>query len=161
RRKTGPTAQADIETADAARKTAIERFQQMGARALARAGGSAPDVKVDVTSSNYGRDQSGLYVEIGGTVSNTSDKERKVDALMVAFVDRLELPLSSVAVPADMILAPGESRAFSQRLEAGVTRGRNRAAPATFAERRSFVAPARLPPRDIPWQVRVGAMSRQ
>ena len=112
-----------------------------------------------MTTSTYGRDEDGLYVEIAGAMRNTSGAERKVDSLMVAFVDRLELPLSSVAVDAGVVLAPGETKEFSQRLQAST--GRERGGQMTVGERRRDVAPARIPPRSVPWEVRVGAMTRE
>lgn len=142
---------AEVETAEAAREAAMGRVMALGAKALARAGASAGDVEVAVTVSSYGLDADGLFVEIAGTVHNAGAAARKVDALMVAFVDRRELALSSLAVEVGLQLAPGETQAFSQRLQAGQGgRGRSR-----------NMAPARIPPRDIPWQVRVGAMARE
>jgi hypothetical protein len=138
---------ADTVKADAARDEAVAKFRAMAEAALARTGGSAEGVEVNATSS-YGRDEDGLYIEIAGGVRNASGESRQVDNLMVAFVDRRELPLSSIAMAVDMQLAPGETREFSQRLQAGA------------AGRRRSYAPARIPPRDIPWEVRVGAMAR-
>jgi len=154
-------ARPDEAEAVRARDKAIARFQDLGGKALLRAGDSTPDIKVDVLSSNFGRDEDGLFVEVTGTVRNTGALERKVDALMMAFVDRKELPLSSVAVDVDLILAPGTEAPFSQRLQAGVSRGPDRAARVTLAERRSVTAVARIPPRTIPWEVRVGAMTQE
>ena len=153
-------ARADEAEAAQARDKAIARFQDLGAKALARAGDSTPDIAVDVASSTFGRDEDGLFVEVVGKVRNTGSLERKVDALMMAFVDRKELPLSSVAVDLELILAPNSEQDFSQRLQAGVSRGPGRAAPVTFAERRRDTSSARIPPRTIPWEMRVGAMTR-
>jgi hypothetical protein len=135
--------------ADAARDRSITRFRQLAQAALVRSGTSAQGIEVAVTNSTYGRDAEGLYVEIAGTVRNASADARHVDNLMIAFVDRLELPLSSIGVAADLALAPGETKAFTQRLVAGA------------GGRRRNYAPARVPPRDIPWEVRVGAMSQE
>lgn len=155
----GKGSQAEADAAELARQRAVARFKGLGERALARAGGSAKDVEVAMRTSTYGRDEDGLYVEIGGTMRNTSGAERKVDSLMVAFVDRLELPLSSVAVEAGVVLAPGETKEFSHRLQAST--GRERGGRMTIGERRRDVAPARIPPRSVPWEVRVGAMTRE
>lgn len=133
--------------ADEARDRAVARFRQLAQAALVRAGVSAQGIEVAATSV-YGRDADGLYVQLSGTVRNASAESRQIDNLMVAFVDRLELPLSSIAIEAGFALAPGETREFTQRLEAGA------------AGRRRTYAPARIPPRDIPWEVRVGAMSK-
>jgi hypothetical protein len=133
--------------ADAARDEAVAKFTSMAEAALARTGASAAGVEVNVATSTYGRDEDGLFIEITGTVRNASGESRQVDNLMVAFVDRRELPLSSIAMAVNMQLAPGEAREFSQRLQAGA------------AGRRRNYAPARIPPRDIPWEVRVGAMA--
>lgn len=153
-------ARADETEATQARDKAIARFQDLGARALARAGDSTADIVVEVASSTFGRDEDGLFVEVVGKVRNTGNAARKVDALMMAFVDRKELPLSSVAVDVDMVLAPGAVRDFSQRLQAGVSRGPDRAAQVTLAERRRDTSSARIPPRTILWEMRVGAMTR-
>jgi len=155
----GKGSQTEADEADLARRRATARFTRLGERALARAGGSAKDVEMAVTTSTYGRDENGLYVEIAGTIRNTSNAERRVDSLMVAFVDRLELPLSSVAVDASVVLGPGETKQFSQRLQAST--GRERGGQMTIGERRRDVAPARIPPRNVPWEVRVGTMTRE
>lgn len=131
--------ESDVANAEVAQRTALQRLRGLGVRALARAGLSVPDVRVDVSQASYGRDEAGLFVDIAGTIINTGAVERRVDALMVAFVDRLELPLSTVAIGDGGVLAPGEARAFKRRLDAGA---------------------ARIPPRDIPWEVRVGAVAR-
>ena len=144
----GKASEADGAKADQARDEAIAKFRAMAEAAVARAGGSAAGVEVKVATSTYGRDQDGLFIDIMGTVRNTGAEVRQVDNLMVAFVDRRELPLSSIAMAVNMHLAPGESREFSQRLQAGA------------AGRRRNYAPARIPPRDIPWEVRIGAMAR-
>ena len=146
-RKRAGEGAADAVKADAARDEAVAKFKSMAEAALARTGGSAAGVEVTATST-YGRDEDGLYIEIAGSVRNASGESRRVDNLMVAFVDRRELPLSSIAMAVDMQLGPGETREFSQRLQAGA------------AGRRRNFAPARIPPRDIPWEVRVGAMAR-
>jgi hypothetical protein len=151
---------AEADAAALAHRQAIDHVTKLGQKALARAGGSAKDVEVSVTSSTYGRDEKGLYVEISGTVHASSDRARKVDALMVAFVDRLELPLSSIAVDVDLLLAPGETREFSHRLEAAAGRG-DENFTVGLGRTSPNVAPARVPSRNIPWQVRVGAMTRK
>ena len=97
---------------------------------------------------------------VGWSMQPTMTAQLVLDALMMAFVDRKELPLSSVAVDLELVLAPNSEQDFSQRLQAGVSRGPGRAAPVTFAERRRDTSPARIPPRTIPWEVRVGAMTR-
>jgi hypothetical protein len=157
----GKGSQAEADEAELARQRAINRFTGLGEKALARAGLSAKDVTVEVTTSSYGRDEDGLYVEIACMLRNTGESERKVDSLMVAFVDRLELPLSSIAIDVAMTLAPGETREFSQRLQASAGRGRGAGAQMTFGERRRDVAAARIPPRDVAWEVRIGAMTRE
>jgi len=157
----GKGTQAQADESELARQRAINRFMGLGQKALARAGDSAKDVAVEVTTSAYGRDEDGLYVEIACKLHNTGDSERKIDSLMVAFVDRLELPLSSVAIDVGLTLAPGETKEFSQRLQASAGRGRGAGAQMTFGERRRDVAAARIPPRDVAWEVRVGAMTRE
>ena len=149
---------AESDKAETAQQAAMQRLRTLGAQTLARAGGSVADVVVAVTQSTYGRDAVGLFVEIAGTLTNTGAVERRIDSLMVAFVDRLELPLSSVAIAVDRVLAPGETLAFGRRLEAGAARG-TAGVQMAWGEKRE-AAPARIPPRDIPWQVRVGAMGR-
>lgn len=150
--------QAEADKAELARQRAIGLFMDMGERALARAGGSVRDVEIVLEKSMYGRDRSGLYVDFAGTMTNTGAEPRAVDALMVAFVDRMELPLGSVAVDFPKTLKPGETARFMQRLQA-----REQAADDTQADpdgETVAVTVARVPPPNIPWQVRVGAMGR-
>jgi hypothetical protein len=139
----------DVATGAAARDRTINRVRTLAEKALARAGAQARDIDVKIATSTYGRDETGLFVEIAGTVHNSSAEARRVDALMIAFVDRLELPLSSLAIDVGIELAPGQSKPFTQRIAAG--RG---------GRQRNY-APGRIPPREIPWEVRVGAMARE
>jgi hypothetical protein len=133
----GAGARAEAEAAELARQASIRLIGGLGERALARAGGSAPDVAVELTSSTWGLDAQGLFVQISGQVKNTSAALRQVDALMIAVVDRFGLPLSATAAVKPLTLAPGESASFSER--AGLSR---------------------RPPEDVEWSVRVGAMGR-
>lgn len=147
---------AATSAAEAAHKDSLERIRIMGERALARAGGSAPGVVVELVASTVGKDDNGSFVEIVGTARNTSDAPRTLEALMLAAVDRLDLPLASVAIDFPRTLAPGESVEFSQHvpiriagaIDAGLGGGAN---PATLLH---------VPGKDIPWQVRLGAMGR-
>lgn len=145
----------EVESAKAAQQSALQRLRGLGRQALARAGLSVPDVTVSVAQASYGRDEQGLFVDVAGTIANTGTVERRVDALMVAFVDRLELPLSTVAIGDGGVLAPGEMRAFKRRLDAGAARGSG--VQMAWSETRE-TASARIPPRDIPWEIRVGAV---
>lgn len=149
---------AETTSAKLAQQAALQRLRALGAQALARAGTSVPDVVVSVSQASYGRDDAGLFVDVAGTIANTGSVERRVDALMVAFVDRLELPLSTVAIGDGGVLAPGETRTFQRRLDAGAARG-TAGVRMAWGETRE-AAPARIPPRDIPWEVRVGAVAR-
>lgn len=155
----GTGTQAEADKAELARNVAIRKFSDMGDRALARAGGSVKDVVVDLASSNFGRDKKGLFVEFSGTLRNTGTEPRTIDALMVAFVDRFELPLSSVAVDFPKVLAPGESAPFSQRIDARQNNGPN-SIDIEFGPGTKAQALARVPPQEIPWKVRVGAMGK-
>jgi hypothetical protein len=156
----GKGTRAEAEAADLARQKAIGRFTDLGETALTRAGASAKGVDVAVTASTYGRDEEGLFIEVAGTVRNSSERPRKVDSLMVAFVDRRELPLSSIAIDAGLMLAPGETKEFSHLLRAAAGRTGDQIVIGVGPAQPS-VALARIPPRNIPWEVRVGAMSRE
>jgi hypothetical protein len=157
------TSSAEISAADEARAAAMKRLHDMGDAALARAGGSAPDVSVDLTASTFSRDKTGMHIDIAGRVTNTGAETRTVTALMLALVDRLELPLSSVALPVDLRLAAGASMDFIRRIPVMQRRGDNMGAPAAAAGGPSEPAAVylgRVPPDDIAWQIRVGAMGR-
>lgn len=149
---------SEMDSAKAAQQGALQRLRALGAQALSRAGTGVPDIAVSVLQASYGRDEAGLFVDIAGTIANTGAVERRVGALMVAFVDRLELPLSTVAISDGGVLAPGETRAFKRRLDAGAAPGAS-GVRMGWGETRE-TAPARIPPRDIPWEVRVGAVAR-
>lgn len=159
RQAKGEASDAEAAKAEEAREAMVARFRAMGERALARAGGSVADVVVDLSASNYGRDEQGLFVTFAGVLRNTGAVERRVDALMVAFVDRFELPLSSVAVTFPRVLKPGESVAFSERIMARQNAGLGNA-DTELAPGMTAPVLARVPPGDIRWEVRVGAMGR-
>ena len=148
---------AEAQAADAAQAVALQRFRDMGEAALARAGGSAPDVAVKLTASTFSRDKKGTYLEIAGRVTNTGGAPRTVTALMLALVDRLELPLSSLAIPVEMLLAPGEGADFSRKLPVMQAR---RSDQALKEMEPTETVMGRVPPDEIPWEVRVGAMGR-
>ena len=126
------------DAAEAARSKALARFRTMGDAALARVGGSIPGVTIDLGASALGYDGKALYVDVSGAIRNTGATPAKVDALMIAAVDRFGMPLLSMAAPYDMVLAPGAGAAFSQHILIN-----------------------RAPPRQLDWSVRVGAMGRQ
>jgi hypothetical protein len=153
----GAATQAEVTAAEAARDKAQAAVREMGDKALARAGGSAPDVKVELTGSTVGRDERGTFVGFSGVARNTGTQPRTVDALMVAFVDRLELPLSSVAVDYPVTLQPGESATFTQRIPTRMNGGLN-SIDIELGDGAAIVA--RAPPKEIGWSVRVGAMGK-
>lgn len=141
----GQATQADVDAADVAQQRAYALFRELGAKALARIGGSAPDVDIEIASSSFGYagfDKGGRYVEFSGKLRNMGTSPRRIDALMLALVDRLEQPMTSVTLDYTAELAPGESKDFSQRL--------------------SMYEPVRRESADTPpvWQIRVGAMGR-
>lgn len=126
-------------TAEAARRVRIAAFRAAGDTALRRAGMTAPDLSVAMTKSSYGLGiPDGLYVEIAGAVENRSAEPRRIDALMVAAVDRFGLPFRTLALPVGQTLAPGQRYDFSRKLGiVGVL------------------------PREVSWQVHVGAMTTE
>ncbi|HEY7800819.1 MAG TPA: hypothetical protein VIA80_18775 [Hyphomonadaceae bacterium] len=150
--------QADVDAAEAASARAYANFRELGARTLARAGTSVPDVAVEIASSNFGYEQMskvfdgadisqvGFYVEVAGAVRNTGTAQRNVGALMLALVDRLEQPLLTFRLDESMQLAAGEAREFTHRVYL--------AEPIRLAEsirREEGQTPA--------WQVRIGAVA--
>lgn len=130
-------------------------FRALGAKTLARAGGSVPDVEIAIASSTFGYDQMskafdgadisqvGFYVDVAGSIRNTAQAPRQVGALMLALVDRLEQPLLTFRLDEAVALAPGETREFKHRVYFSdpVRRGDSKEAP--------------------PWQVRIGAVSSE
>lgn len=139
----GQGTQAEADVAAQAQAASYRRFRDLGARALERAGGTAPDVAVEVGRSEYGYVQlQGFYVEVKGTLRNTGAETRTVDHLMLALVDRLEQPLLSIRLDEAAELKPGETKDFTHR-----------------AWLREPVR--RASPEETPmWQVRIGAMGR-
>ena len=153
-RTAGNATQADVEAADAAWRRAYADFRTLGARTLARAGGSTPGVSVEIASSKFGYDQMskvfdgadisqvGFYVDVSGVLRNTTAEPRKVGALMLALVDRLEHPMLTFRLDEEVDLRAGEAREFKQRVY--------------------FTDPMRRwDSKDAPaWQVRIGAVAR-
>jgi len=143
-----------VADADKVRRHAIRALSALGEVALRRAGSSVPDVVVEVTASRMKLDSAGLYLEVAGRISNGASEARRVDALMIALVDRFGLPLSSVTVDAKTLLPAGAGQEFLQIIP--VLRGGSR--PALSTKTAGVIG--RAPPEDIPWQIRVGAMSQ-
>lgn len=149
----GLASQADVDAAEAAAAKAYAAFRALGAQTLARAGGSVPDVSVEIASSNFGYEQMskvfdgadvsqvGFYVDVAGAIRNTAEAPRQIGALMLALVDRLEQPLLTFRLDDAVELAPGEAREFRHRVY--------------------FSEPMRREDsKDAPaWQVRIGAVS--
>ncbi|MEP7211073.1 MAG: FxLYD domain-containing protein [Alphaproteobacteria bacterium] len=129
--------QTEADAAERVSTAAIARFRAMGDAALARAGGSIPGVALELSGSTLGYDGKVLYVDVAGTMRNTGSAPAKVDALMIAAVDRFGLPLLSLTAPYDTTLAAGTDVAFSQHIPINSP-----------------------PPRLLDWSVRVGAMGR-
>jgi hypothetical protein len=77
---------------------------------------------------------------------------------MLAFVDRLDLPLSSMAIDFVRTVPPGEIVPFAERIMVAEALDPDR--PWSRRAGRNEDALARVPPRPIPWEVRVGAMAR-
>jgi len=143
-----------VADADRVRRDAIRTLSALGEVALRRAGSSVPDVVVEVTASRMKLDQAGLYLEVAGRMNNGASEARRVDALLIALVDRFGLPLSSVTLDTNALLPAGGGKAFLQRIP--VLRGGSR--PALSTKTAGVIG--RAPPEDIPWQIRVGAMGR-
>jgi len=138
--------------ADKVRRNAIRALSALGEVALRRAGSSVPDVVVEVTTSRMKLDSAGLYLEVAGRIKNGASEARRVDALLIALINRFGLPLSSVTVDAKTLLPAGGGQDFLQRIP--VRRGGSQTALST----KTTGVIGRAPPEDIPWQIRVGAM---
>lgn len=132
----GKATQAEVDAGERDRLASVTLIATLGKQALERAGAQAKDVKVALASSTYGRDKQGLFVQVAGTVTNTGQGQADIAALMLALVDRYELPLTTAVIDWPQTLAPGASLPFAERIALG-----------------------REPPTDIKWQVRVGAMA--
>ncbi len=143
--------------AESARAQAFAAFAALGDAALSRAGATVPGIAVSLTRSVHGRDRDGLYLDIAGNLTNTSDEPRAIDALMLAFMDRLDLPLSSMAIGFARTLQPGETAAFVERFP--VAQGYDPERSLTIRRDPPHGALARVPPPSIPWEIRVGAMA--
>lgn len=143
-----------VADADTVRRDAIRSLSALGEVALRRGGSSVPDVVVEVTASRMKLDQAGLYLEVSGRMNNGASEARRVDALLIALVDRFGLPLSSISLDTNALLPAGGSESFLQRIP--VLRGGSR--PALSTKTAGVIG--RAPPEDIPWQIRVGAMGR-
>jgi hypothetical protein len=141
-----------VADADKVRRHAIRALSGLGEAALRRAGSSVPGVVVEVTASRMKLDAAGLYLEVAGRMNNGASEARRVDALLIALVDRFGLPLSSVTVDAKTLLPAGGGQEFLQRIP--VRRGGSQ--PALSTKTAGVIG--RAPPEDIPWQIRVGAM---
>lgn len=145
---------SELAAATGAHQSAIKTFAALGSAALRRAGNSVPDVNVELMTSLLKLDQAGLHLQVSGRMINTGADTRFVDALLVALVDRFELPLSSVTVTSATTLTPGQSQEFSHKIP--VMRGGSR--PDLSKNTTGIIG--RVPPEEIPWQIRVGAMSK-
>jgi hypothetical protein len=144
--------------AETARAQAFAAFTRLGDAALSRAGTTVPDITVALSTSRHGRDASGLYIEIAGSLTNTASEPRSISALMLAFMDRLDLPLSSMSIDFARTLQPGETLPFAERI--AVAQGYDPERSWSGRRNQPEDALARVPPPSIPWEVRVGAMAR-
>jgi hypothetical protein len=158
RQATNLATQTEADAAAEAAAKAYAAFRTLGARTLARAGGSVPGVTLEIASSNFGYEQLskvfdgadvsqvGFYVDVAGVIRNTANEPRQVGALMLALVDRLEQPLLTFRLDDQVSLAPGETREFKHRVYL--------AEPIRTAES------IRREEGQIPaWQVRIGAVA--
>jgi hypothetical protein len=138
----GQATQADVDAADAAQAKTYAGFRKLGEKALARVGGSAPGVAVEITKAEFGHEKlQGRHVEFTGVMRNTGSEPRDVAALMLALVDRLEQPMMSITIDEAATLAPGETREFTHRIQ--------------------IENPVRSAQGEPPvWQIRVGAMGK-
>jgi len=145
---------SELAAADRVCQTRIREVAALGVSALRRAGSSVPEIDVELTTSLLKLDDAGLYLQIASRMINTGADTRFVDTLLVALVDHFNLPLSSITVASATALAPGQAQDFSQRIP--VTRSGSR--PALSASDAGVIG--RVPPEEIAWQIRVGAMTQ-
>ena len=137
----GLATQADTDAARAVDAEAYAALRTLGRRSLARMGGSARDVAVEIETANYGHIKlEGFHVEVTGVLRNTGDQPRTVSGLMLALVDRLEQPMMSIILDEPVVLQPGGTKNFTHHVKLRDP-GRRRK------------------PEETPsWQVRVGAI---
>ena len=154
RQAKGLATKAEADAAETAFRRSYAGLRALGAATLSRAGAGVEGVAVEITSSTFGYDQFskafdgadvsevGFYVDVSGVIRNSTKTTRKVDALFLALVDRLEQPLLTFQLGDPMTLEGGEARAFQHRVY--------------------FTDPVRRKDsKDAPpWQVRVGAVAQ-
>jgi hypothetical protein len=139
----GKATQAELDTATAAQTQAYAYMKLLGQGALARAGGSAPGIAVDLSSASFAFEKGDRYVSISGQIRNTGPVSANISGVMLAIVDRLDMPLLTFAIDNPATLAPGEAASFTHKVILNAT------PPLT---RRWGEAPD--------WQVRVGAVAK-
>jgi hypothetical protein len=135
--------QAELDAAISAQDRAYAYVKGLGKAALARAGASTPGIEVEVGSAAFVAQKGGRHLVVSGTVRNTGSGPCTIDSLMLAIVDRLDMPLMTFAIDNPATLAPGASASFSHSIRLNVN------PPET---RKTGEAPD--------WQVRVGAVGK-
>jgi hypothetical protein len=134
---------AENGVAQSAQHATYAVFRDLGRKALARIGGSAPGVDVEIKRARFGHIKlEGFHVEFAGTLRNTRSEPREITALMLALVDRLEQPMISITLDEPVTLAPGESKDFTHQINLREP-VRRKSAEATPI-----------------WQIRVGAIGK-
>lgn len=134
----------EVRAAQLAEAGAADRLRTLAQAGLDRIGAVAPDVVVQVDASTFRHEKAeGRWLDISGHITNTGSVEHKVDAVMLAVVDRLGFPITSMSLDKGLTLKPGESVAFTDKINLSsdpVRRFRQTDAPN--------------------WQVRVGAIGK-
>jgi hypothetical protein len=134
----------EVRAAQRAEAEAAERLRSLAQAGLERIGAPAPEVVVELDTSTFAHEKAeGRWLDIAGRIINTGALERQVDALMLAIVDRLGFPITSISLDKGLRLKPGETVTFKDKIvlsNDSVRRFRQTDAPN--------------------WQVRVGAIGK-
>lgn len=117
----GKATQTEVDAAIAAQDRAYAYAKLLGQAALARTGGSVPGVAVDLSSASFGYEKGGHFAFVSGQIRNTGTEAASVSGLMLAIVDRLDMPLLTFAIDNPATLTPGQSVSFSHKLRLNIT----------------------------------------
>jgi len=153
--KSGLVTPDEAVAAGVARTAALTGLQRLGAATLSRAGSPVPGIVITISRSDLVQTDRGLFLEIEAEALNASGKALRSEALLIAMVDRAGLPLASLSVPEAFRLDPEGREKIS--LQIPVLRSGRPQARGRMSESPAIIG--RIPPEDIAWELRIGAMS--